>query len=291
MHHALIREMDELGLINASELETFHPKVRDSDSIAVLRDPNSEVLILSSIEQVSSDYYQNKAETGVYSNEWNIKRTPKLPDNIRRAESFRWYIQDKDWLDVGCGLGGALEELAPYSNSAKGLEPAQERAEITRNKGFDVVSSVHDIQDNSLDVISLFHVLEHIPAQKEILIELRRKLREGGKLIVEVPHARDAMFTQYNHLPFKDFTFWSEHLVLHTRRSLSRYLEIAGYMDIAVTGLQRYPIANHLYWLAHGKPGGHDKWSAFTSPALEREYSNLLCAQDKTDTLVAIGTK
>lgn len=106
-------------------------------------------------------------------------------------------------------------------------------------------------------------------------------------MIIEVPHARDALFTLYDCEEFKKFTFWSEHLVLHTRHSLQLLLKAAGYPEHQVMGYQRYPLANHLYWMAKGEPGGHDKWHMLASKEVQSSYSSVLSGIDRTDTLIA----
>jgi hypothetical protein len=60
---------------------------------------------------------------------------------------------------------------------------------------------------------------------------------------------------------------------------------------ISIYGFQRYPLANHLFWLKHAKPGGHIQWSELRTTALDSSYSNLLASLDMTDTLIAIASK
>ena len=90
---------------------------------------------------------------------------------------------------------------------------------------------------------------------------------------------------------FKAFTFWSEHLILHTRGSLRLFLQQAGFKNISISGYQRYPIANHLHWLVKEKPGGHDIWNQLRSEELDNAYSAMLNKLDYTDTLIATATK
>jgi hypothetical protein len=80
-------------------------------------------------------------------------------------------------------------------------------------------------------------------------------------------------------------------LILHTRQSLEIFLREAGFGDICVIGYQRYPLANHMYWLANGKPGGHKEWPFLLDAELDKAYRNLLAQMDKTDTLIAVARK
>jgi hypothetical protein len=137
----------------------------------------------------------------------------------------------------------------------------------------------------------MFHVLEHLPDPLPILKTLRDITGPSqGVLVVEVPHARDFLINEVHCQPFIDFTLWSQHLVLHTRESLKRLLQAAGFNDVSIYGLQRYGLANHLTWLSKGKPGGHKgPLSHFENPALSNAYHSALASKDNTDTLIAIA--
>lgn len=63
-----------------------------------------------------------------------------------------------------------------------------------------------------------------------------------------------------------------------------------GLEEIQIEGVQRYPLSNHLNWLANGKGGGHKSpLSALDSDELLDAYQNALARIDATDTLVAIA--
>ena len=78
----------------------------------------------------------------------------------------------------------------------------------------------------------MFHILEHIPYQVETLRALKQKLSKKGKIIIEVPSAQDFLLTFENLDKFKKFTFWSEHLILHTENSLRKVLKSSGLKNI-----------------------------------------------------------
>lgn len=283
----LISELERIGIVSKKRLEPYYPRVRDRDDIAVLRDSATEVIVLSRSDHVSEAYYQAREEKDSYSVQSVEVKTPRLQDNIRRASEFGAYIRNKRWLDFGCGLGGMLDEMAAEAAWAAGLEPSRERAAIVAAKGHHVVASLDELEPASLDVVTMFHVLEHLTEPVAALQAVRSVLRPGGLLLVEVPHARDALFTLYDCEAFKRFTFWSEHLVLHTRQSLALLLQHADYNNIEVMGHQRYPLANHLHWLAKEKPGGHDIWRFLSDDGLESGCSAVLLKVDRTDTLLS----
>jgi len=124
-----------------------------------------------------------------------------------------------------------------------------------------------------------------------MLKSIKNQLKENGRIVIEVPHANDFLISTVNCKPFIDFTLWSQHLILHTRESLQKFLLEADFSDILIEGVQRYPLSNHLTWLSDAIPGGHQSnLSLIDSHDLHVSYENSLRKIDATDTLVAIAT-
>ena len=92
----------------------------------------------------------------------------------------------------------------------------------------------------NLILLHLFHVLEHLPQQTSTLKNLKKCLKKSGKIIIEVPHAKDFLLSRDDLKEFKDFTFWSEHLILHTFYSLKMILKKSGFKKIKIRYYQRY---------------------------------------------------
>lgn len=88
-----------------------------------------------------------------------------------------------------------------------------------------------------------------------------------------------------------DFTYWSEHVFLYNSSTLERIINRNGFTTKSNTQLQRYPLANHLYWLSEGKPGGHIKWDSFRGKHLEEAYASKLVELGIADTLWYEGIK
>ena len=120
---------------------------------------------------------------------------------------------------------------------------------------------------------------------------MRSKLKKKGKLIIEVPHAKDFLILQSELKEFKDFTFWSEHLILHTQKSLKTFLLKSGFKKIKIQFYQRYNFSNHLGWFLKKKPGGHLFYKGFSNKKLDKVYKDNLIKLGQTDTLIAIAQK
>jgi len=94
-----------------------------------------------------------------------------------------------DILDVGCGTGANIAWLERHGRVA-GLDPADEAVSACRSRGFEArKGTLPDpaIAPASVDVVTLFDVLEHVDDDEALLREIAKALRPGGKLVMSVP--------------------------------------------------------------------------------------------------------
>lgn len=104
-------------------------------------------------------------------------------------------------LDYGCGAG----EFIKYIESdfkTYGFEPNSDAKNAAKSKAQKTifVNQIVDIENDSLDAITLWHVFEHIENQNEILNQFYNKLKKNGKLIIAVPN-----HTSYDAKKYKEF--------------------------------------------------------------------------------------
>lgn len=287
-----------LGLIDPSSIVEYHPRVRDRNDIKVLRCQKSGIIFLSRSDHKTLADYENKniAEERYLESkehgcrvEGSLIKTPALDDAVRRAKDFKPYITGKKWLDFGTGYGEIFDFLGREAKSAVGIEPNKIQRDFLKEKGIKVYRSLDELEENDFEVVTLFHVFEHLTDPVGTLKTLKKKLAPHGKVIIEIPHGRDFLIDTLGCEAFKRFTFWSEHLILHTRTSLRTFIQEAGFTDVTIVGYQRYPLSNHLYWLAKGRPGGHKEWCHLNREDVIQSYESLLQSIDQTDTLIAIA--
>ena len=284
--------LEQLGFVSEKSVKLFSSETRDNKSLDVWRDEVSEVIF------IKDSYVGDKAYTeSEYVKDTPVDEKPRSFEDQRnldrRLSSFKHYTWGKDICDFGCGAGLFLDAVFNNCSSAIGVELQRRFLESMKSRGMPCTNSLVDIPDSSLDCIFSFHVLEHLPDPIGTLRDLKEKLRPGGLLIIEVPHARDILLSgPIASEEFKKFTLWSQHLILHTRDSLRALLSHIGFENIDIKGIQRYPLSNHLFWLAHKKPGGHvSTLSEIDSNELYEAYVASLAKIDRTDTLIAIVQK
>ena len=287
---------DTLSQLNLTSIETrklFNNGTRDVDDLKVWKDEVSGIIYID-------DFYASDVTyiDGTYRDideESNIAQAGKpdyevTMDALRRFSYNRKFIAGRRLADFGCGGGDFLRLAKNDCAEVCGVELQQDYVDALNADGIRCENNLDAVQNNSIDVCVSFHVIEHLPNPLETLKLLKEKIVSGGMLVIEVPHANDFLLSTLKNDDFKQFTLWSQHLILHTRESLRRMLSYVGFEDINIEGVQRYPLSNHLSWLADGRAGGHkSSLSTIDSLALTSAYSDSLARMDVTDTLVAIA--
>jgi SAM-dependent methyltransferase len=211
-------------------------------------------------------------------------------DDERRFNYLRQLIENKAVLDFGCGNGGFLLRAKKLAAHVAGIEVEAQLKNYFEKRNLSIFANIKETV-GTFDIITLFHVLEHIPNPIKLLRQLSDKLNPGGHLIVEVPNANDVLLSLYNNKPFSRFTYWSCHLFLFNAHNLSIIGQRAGFKTNYVKQIQRYPLSNHLYWLSNGKPGGHKVWNFLDSEALRDAYEKQLASLGCCDTIIGSFSK
>jgi len=125
-------------------------------------------------------------------------------------------------LDIGCGNGAFLQEMAARRNnfSLFGQEVnTKNRSKIEAIKNTSFTEKTINQIDKEFDIISMIHVLEHIPNPLKFLKAARNKLKINGALLIQVPNLEES--------PFDLLIF--DHCTHFNQRSLSNLLMSAGF--------------------------------------------------------------
>lgn len=259
--------------------------VRDDESLQILECNNCGLVMLSSAHHILNNHYENSGMHGenIPSIEEWLRETEE--DDRRRFEMLRNQLANRKILDFGCGAAGFLHKAKTLASEAAGVE-LEKRVHEYWNDSIRLYANIDDV-GGGYDLITAFHVVEHLSDPREMLQKIAKLLAKTGRLVIEVPSSEDALLTLYDNEAFQKFTYWSQHLYLFNAETLRRLAFQAGLSVIAIEQYQRYPLSNHLHWLSRNRPGGHKFWSFIDTPALTEAYSATLAGMGKCDTLIA----
>lgn len=100
-------------------------------------------------------------------------------------------------LDIGAGTGEFLSVAKNDGWQTIGVEPSDRAKSIAKNKGISFVEETSELEDHSFDLISMWHVLEHVPDLDKQIKELKRLLKPTGTLIIAVPNFKSYDASHY----------------------------------------------------------------------------------------------
>lgn len=100
----------------------------------------------------------------------------------------------KACLEIGCGDGSNLVQVAPYVEAVVGIEPDPDARAAAAARGIRVLDGLAEtlpdgLEPESFDLVLIAHVLEHCRDPIAALANARRLLRPGGTLMVETPNS------------------------------------------------------------------------------------------------------
>ncbi|SRX72542.1 class I SAM-dependent methyltransferase [Aequorivita antarctica] len=156
----------------------------DIDFLKTYPQPNPEEL---SKYYESQDYISHTDEKrGLFSKLYQLVKKRSLQKKIKLIIE-----QNKEvgsLLDVGAGTGDFLKAAKEKGWQVYGMEPNKSAAKLAFEKGIELNSSLSELEGKQFDVVTLWHVLEHIPNLEKTILQLSNLVKTNGVLIIAVPN-------------------------------------------------------------------------------------------------------
>ncbi|MDY7394684.1 class I SAM-dependent methyltransferase [Aureibaculum sp. 2210JD6-5] len=198
----------------------------ESELLITTPQPNEEDLG----KYYESDEYISHSDTkkSVVDKLYHWVRNYTVKKKVKLINSFN--SQDKMILDIGAGTGDFLAACKNDGWKVTGVEPNEKAREIVNCKlsnlsadrqdsNFQIHDDLEKLNSKTFDVITMWHVLEHVPNLNEYVSNLKSLLKPNGTLIIAVPN-----FKSYDANYYKEF--WAaydvpRHLWHFSKKSIS----------------------------------------------------------------------
>ena len=144
-------------------------------------------------------YYQSEE---YYSHQENKKGfVPRIYETVKSVNLKKKYkmatkgLEPGRMLEIGSGAGDFLHTMEKRRWTCTGIEPSESAKEIATKKVKATLlnpQEIDQLKDESFDLITMWHVLEHVDNLKEEIKQLQRLLKKGGRLVLALPNFKSA---------------------------------------------------------------------------------------------------
>jgi SAM-dependent methyltransferase len=178
----------------------------------------------------------------------------------------------KQLIDFGAGLGTFSKRLRQVGYQVLCIEPDDLQRQGLAREGFQVLSAIGGIPDNSAPFVFALNVFEHIEDHEGAIKQIRRKLQPGGTLLIYVP-AFNCLWTDLDDKVCHHRRYTCEtlrQLVLGAGLTVEqlRYADSLGFIAALVFRL----LGRRAETLTKGSISFYDRWIFRPSQVLDRLF-------------------
>jgi 2-polyprenyl-3-methyl-5-hydroxy-6-metoxy-1,4-benzoquinol methylase len=138
----------------------------------------------------SDDYISHTdSQRNLFEKVYHLVRSISLKKKLNLINSVS--KESKNLLDIGCGTGDFLQFSKQKKWNVTGIEPNEQARKIANKKTNHSVFDTDELpkfESQSFDVITLWHVLEHLPNLEDELSVFKKLLKPNGTLVIAVPN-------------------------------------------------------------------------------------------------------
>ncbi len=152
-------------------------------------------LFTNPIPEEMGSYYQsedylshNASKKGLLSTLYRIIRLIALKKKYHQVKK---HATGKNLLDIGCGTGEFLNYCQIQGMNTKGIEPGKQAREFAKkqyNLEIDDEPALDNLPAGQYDVITLWHVLEHVPNLHQRMKTITSLIKDQGIIILALPN-------------------------------------------------------------------------------------------------------
>lgn len=175
----------------------------------------------------SEDYYSHQEnKKGLIPKIYEAVKAVNLKAKYKMATEG---LNTGSVLDIGCGVGDFLHTMEQKGWSTTGIEPSEDAKAIAQKRmkaNILAPEQIEKLDDESFNLITMWHVLEHVDDLKTEINHLHRILKKGGKLVLALPN-----YQSFDAQHYKEF--WAaydvpRHLNHFSQKSISNIFSHSG---------------------------------------------------------------
>lgn len=141
----------------------------------------------------SEDYLShNESKKGIVPTIYNLVKKVNIKNKFKIATNRQQTTaNNQNILDIGCGVGDFLNYAKEKGCNITGIEPSEDARKIAESKlGTKIFSpeELQNIPNESFDIVTMWHVLEHVADLKTEIHHLERIVKKNGRLVLALPN-------------------------------------------------------------------------------------------------------
>lgn len=159
----------------------------------LMKNQEFDFLVTTPVPSNLEKYYQSDAyishtdaKKSLFEKAYQIVKKYTLKKKVMLLDSFA--TAEKTVLDVGAGTGDFLQVCKKNHWNVFGIEPSEKAREIAKSKNVLLEKDLSFFKEQKFDVITLWHVLEHVENLESFIQSLKEQLKENGRLVIAVPN-------------------------------------------------------------------------------------------------------
>ena len=163
------------------------------EQYSLMKNQEFDLLVTSPVPSNLEKYYQSNAyishtdaKKSLFDKVYQIVKRHTLKKKVMLLDSF--VTEEKTVLDVGAGTGDFLQTCKKNHWKVEGVEPSEKAREIAKSKNIILKKDLSFFKGQKFDVITLWHVLEHVENLETYTQSLKELLKENGRLLIAVPN-------------------------------------------------------------------------------------------------------
>lgn len=203
-------------LVYDSELEMLvtHPQPKDTNRYY---DSEDYISHTDSKASLTDKLYQRVKQ-------YNLNKKTQLIENQ--------IVEARKLLDFGAGTGDFLVKAIAKGFYGEGIEPNEKARANAERKGIQLTANTADLKEKRYDVITLWHVLEHLPDLDKQIAVISSLLEDDGTVVVAVPNYKSFDAKHYA-------SYWAgydvpRHLWHFSQTSIKKLFERRGMEVISI---------------------------------------------------------